>query len=250
MPVRTARTWTGETPIIEICRIGHRGAPHEFPANTMRGFQRAHELGCDMVECDIRRSSDGIIVLAHDPYVTDVNGIRYEISSTSAELLGSLDLGAGEGVPTLEQLVAWALAAGTCAVMADMKCEGESVEELVAELLSPLPNNMRIVPGAGFESRKRFREIDPNLPLSLSLGAEEGERLLLNFDMMNLLDSIDTNAVTWQYSLLSKPTIRALQSRGLTVYAWTVDDMAIATRLAKDGVDGVISNRPDLLAGL
>jgi glycerophosphoryl diester phosphodiesterase len=130
--------------MIDIRRVGHRGAPGEFPANTMLSFQRAHQLGCDMVECDIRLSSDGIVVLSHDPFVTDIGGNRYEIAATSAAHLGSLDLGAGEGVPGLGQLAAWA--AGRCAIMADMKCEGNGVEEQVVELLAGMPNNMRIVP--------------------------------------------------------------------------------------------------------
>ncbi len=233
---------------MSIRRVGHRGAPREFPANTMLSFQRAHEIGCDMVECDIRLSSDGIAVLAHDDHVTDTKGCRYEIHAASASQLASLDLGAGEGVPRLEELVAWAT--GRCAVMADMKCEGGAVEALVAELLSPLPNSMRIVPGAGFESRKRFREVDPNLPLSLSLDASIGEQMSLNFSWYSLLDSIDTEAVTWQYPLLSKSTIESLKGRGLTVYAWTVDDMNIAQRLIDDGVDGIISNCADQLTAL
>jgi glycerophosphoryl diester phosphodiesterase len=186
--------------------------------------------------------------LAHDAHVTDSAGNQYQIDATSASQLESLDLGAGEGVPTLQQLVAWA--AGRCAVMADMKCEGGTVETQVVELLSPLPNTMRIVPGAGFESRMRFREIDSALPLSLSLDASIGEQLRLNFDVADLLDSIDTEAVTWQHPLLNAQTVDALKSRGFEVYAWTVDDMEIAQRLIAYGVDGIISNRADLLAGL
>lgn len=230
-------------------RVGHRGAPKEFPANTMLSFGRARQLGCEMVECDIRRSVDGALVLAHDPHVVDTAGKQWEIASTHSEVLHDLNLGAGEGVPFLSELVVWA-AKAPCAIMADMKCEGDGAEELVASALAPLPPAIKLVPGAGAESRARFRAADPLLPLSLSLGAEEGEELLLNFELIGLLDRIDTEAVTWQYPLLNERTISALKSRGLTVYAWTVDDMTIATRLVEMGVDGVISNRSDLLVNV
>jgi glycerophosphoryl diester phosphodiesterase len=214
----------------------------------MLSFLRAFELGCDMVECDVRLSADGVAVLAHDSFVTDAGGTHYDIRATGAKTLASLDLGSGEGVPGLDQLVAWA--AGRCAVMADMKCETDMIETQVCELLRPLPNSMKIVPGAGSESRQRFRKADASLPLSLSLDAEIGEQLQLNFNLYTLLDSIDTEAVTWQYPLLNEATVSALKGRGFTVYAWTVDDMDVAARLIGYGVDGIISNRADMLAGL
>src|SRR5689334_21128799 len=109
--------------------VWHRRALREFPANTRRSFQRVVERGCLMVQCDIRQAADGVLVLAHDPAVTDRQGQRYEIVSETSDALARLDLGAGEGVPTLAELVEWAQ--GRCGVMADMKCEGSGVEERV-----------------------------------------------------------------------------------------------------------------------
>src|SRR5262245_61103350 len=139
----------------KMLRIGHRGAPREFPANTMRSFARAAELGCAMAECDVRRSADRTLVLAHDASVVDSAGKRYEIASCDTAVLRALDLGAGEGVPTLAELVEWAQGAGV-AVMADMKIAGDGVEAAVAAALAPLPPAAKIVPGAGAASRRRF----------------------------------------------------------------------------------------------
>jgi len=222
-------------------RVGHRGAPREYPANTMLSFQRARALGCTMVECDIRLSKDGELLLAHDEYVRDAQGTVYVISETEASVLARLDLGAGEGVPTLEQLVDWCDETA-CAIMADMKCGGGDTELRVAAALAPLPPGLKVVPGANFESRQRFRAADPELPLSLSLDAGEGDKLKLSFDNVKLLDAIDTEAVTWQHPLLNFPIVDALKARGLAVFAWTVDDMEIAKKLLAFGVDGIISN--------
>jgi glycerophosphoryl diester phosphodiesterase len=227
--------------------IGHRGAPREFPGNTMSGFARAVEYGCHMVECDVRQAADGVLVLAHDPHVTDVGGKTYEIAAEMAETLAQIDLGAGEGVPTLEELVEFA--SGRCAIMADMKCEDDGVEARVVAALARLRVDAKIVPGAGEESRQRFRALDATLPLSLSLG--RGTELLASpAGFETLLPTIDTDAVTWEYPLLSAERIAALHVRGLRVFAWTVDDPAVMERLIADGVDGVISNRPDLLMPL
>jgi glycerophosphoryl diester phosphodiesterase len=227
--------------------VGHRGTPREFPGNTLSGFQRAIELGCSMVECDVRRSADNVLVLAHDPHVTDVTDCSYDIAAATAATLASIDLGAGEGVPTLYDLVE--LANGRCAVMADMKCEGDGVEEGVVEALSRLPVTAKIVPGAGEESRRRFRALDSALPLSLSL--DRNTELLAHPDGFDsLLPTIDTDAVTWEYPLLNAERITRLHERNLRVFAWTVDDITIMQRLIADGVDGIISNWADLLATL
>ena len=158
-----------------LIRVGHRGAPTAFPANTMQSFAHAAALGCEMVETDIRAAVDGVLVLAHDPHVVDMAGKHYLIAETASTVLAALDLGAGEGVPTLEELVRWAR--GRCAIMADMKCEGDGVEERTARALRELPQDGKIVPGAGPEGRQRLREADPALPLSRTVNRPEGEAL-------------------------------------------------------------------------
>jgi len=224
-------------------RVGHRGAPRVFPANTMRSFQHAIELGCTMVECDIRQAADGVLVLAHDPHV-EADGTVYEIAAHSSRELARLDLGKGEGVPLLTELVAWAQA--RCRIMADMKCEGNGVEAMVAEALAPLSRADKIVPGAGESSRERFRAYDPTLPLSFSLGGRHADDMT-GAQFQIYLDTLTTEAVTWQYPLLTAERIAALHERDLRVFAWTVDDVDTMQRLLLDGVDGIISNRADLL---
>jgi glycerophosphoryl diester phosphodiesterase len=231
-----------------LVRVGHRGAPRELPANTMKGFVRAAELGCQMVECDVRRSADDVLMLAHDESVTDANGNTFGIAENEAGILRSLDLGAGEGVPTLLELTVWARK-NSIAIMADMKVEGNGVEEMVAATLAGLPSALKIVPGAGAESRRRFRSADRTLPLSLSLD-RSAETELSGEGLARLLATLDTEAVTWQYPLLTAERIATLQERGLRVFAWTVDETDEMNRLRADGVDGIISNRPDLLAAL
>ena len=200
-----------------------------------------------MVECDIRRASCGTLVLAHDPIAIDVNGRTYSIAGNDAATLGALDLGASEGVPNLLGLVQWA--ESRCAIMADMKCEGDGVEGAVVEALRPLVRSAKLVPGAGEASRRRFRELDPDLPLSLSIDGLTADAMS-DIEFLSHIRTAGTEAVTWQYPLLTRERIAALHEYGFTVFAWTVDDLEIMRRLADDEVDGIVSNRPDLLAGI
>ena len=179
-----------------------------------------------------------MIVLAHDPVVTDRNRHDHEIAKCTADKLAEIDLGAGQGLPRLEDLVNCALEARG-SVMADIKVDGH--EEKISEILAALPPSRKIVAGAGDEGRRRFKEIDPEIPLSLTVGRSGEEALLRRWNL------IDTGAVTFEYPLLTQERIAELHHRGIQVFAWTVDQPEMMEELAERGVDGLISNRPDLL---
>ena len=214
----------------------------------MQGFDSAWQMGCQMVECDVRPSRDRVLVLAHDAHVTDKYGTSFLVSDTLAHDLAALDLGAGEGVPALQTLADWAMQTG-CAVMADMKCEGDGTEAAVIAALSGLPPHQKIVPGAVRGSRDLFRTLDPDLPLSLSLDKNAPD-LQTDAAFDALLAHLDTRAVTWQWPTLTPYRVARLHAENVQVFAWTVDDAEQIRRLADMGVNGIISNHADLLSAL
>ncbi len=213
----------------------------------MLGFELAYSMGCDMVECDVRLSQDGIAVLSHDKDVQDTEGTRYVISQCSTRQLQEINLGKGEGVPTLLELAEWA--STRCMVMADVKEEGEQAEKELVRSLAPLPHNMLILPGASPECRNRLRLMAPHFALSLSLDAS-ARSMLWGSGFQHFLASLDTEAVTWQFPLITEERVLALHHAGKKVFAWTVDSLEIMKVLQAMGVDGIISNRMDLLAEL
>ncbi len=80
--------------------IGHRGWPARYPDNTLAGFLAASEVATG-VELDVRRSSDGKLVLAHDPLLAG-----HPVHDTPWELLAELDLGAGHHPALLDEVLA------------------------------------------------------------------------------------------------------------------------------------------------
>src|SRR5437764_379073 len=61
------------------------------------------------------------------------------------------------------------------------------------------------------------------------------------------LETAGTEAVTWEHPLLTEARIAALHAHDFRVFAWTVDEPEAMRRLASWGVDGIISNRPEVL---
>ena len=236
-------------------RVGHRGAPRVFPANTMKSFQAAREAGCTMVECDVRLSRDGALVLAHDPHVPNAASEKRVVTDHRLAELEAFDLGAGEGPATLEQLIDWATATGMH-LMVDMKCEGGPetgpVEKRIADLLADIPRECKCVSGAGRESRRRFRQADPDLPLLLSISRDDTlpdtETFLSR--IFDAWEELDVDGASWQHPIVTAERVAILHNKGARLFAWTVDDLETMRRLLDCGVDGITSNRSDLFVEL
>jgi glycerophosphoryl diester phosphodiesterase len=225
-----------------MIRVGHRGAAAHAPGNSMASFCCALEIGVDMIEVDVRQCGDGHLVLAHDATLPGPNA-DVEIATTDLSALRVLDLGDGERIVTLEDALVFFR--GCCAAMIDLK--GEGFEALLVETIhrSGLKPAEVVIPGGTLFSRRAIRALDPSLPLSLSLGFEPESGLSDTF-----LDAIDTDAVTWRHPLITPERAARLRDRGLTVYTWTVDDAETMRRVIDAGVDGVITNRPELFREL
>src|SRR5207302_4120949 len=118
-------------------------------------------------ETDVRPSRDGRLVLAHDPELGPPDR-RMDVGTTDWTELRELDVGEGERPLILEE--AFEVVRGRCALMIDLK--GEGFEEILVRAIrrSAMPMTQIVVPGGTARSRARIRELDPAIPLSLSLG--------------------------------------------------------------------------------
>jgi glycerophosphoryl diester phosphodiesterase len=92
----------GAPPLV----LGHRGFRARFPENTILAFKKALSFGAEGIECDLQKSADGRFVIIHDETVDRVSGQRGSVGAMSFEALRRLDLGAGEKIPSLEELLA------------------------------------------------------------------------------------------------------------------------------------------------
>ena len=108
--------------------LGHRGIRASYPENTMLSFQKALDLGVDMIEMDVRMSADGIPVVIHDARLErTTNGTGFVCNHTLRELQ-ELDAGVRFNgafpdckIPTLEQFFAWASLSSTLLLNVEIK---------------------------------------------------------------------------------------------------------------------------------
>ncbi|WP_371797430.1 glycerophosphodiester phosphodiesterase [Streptomyces sp. NBC_01718] len=84
---------------------GHRGSRAEAPENTLHSFRRAHEVGAEGVELDVRVSRDGHLLVIHDSTVDRTTNGTGEVAKLTFKQLRTLNAGEGERIPTLTEVL-------------------------------------------------------------------------------------------------------------------------------------------------
>src|ERR1700760_2592331 len=88
-----------------ILAVGHRGAAGHAPENTLASVERGIALRVDLVEVDVQRTSDGVLVLMHDKFVARTTNGNGRLSAMRLDDLRRLDAGNGEKIPLLAELL-------------------------------------------------------------------------------------------------------------------------------------------------
>ncbi|MFX0137862.1 MAG: glycerophosphodiester phosphodiesterase, partial [Candidatus Hodarchaeota archaeon] len=102
--------------------IGHRGAYDSAPENTLKGFRKAIELGADYIEFDVHASQDEALVVIHDTDILRRMGHEGFIKNMTLAELKNLDLGEGESIPELKEVIN--LAKGKINFLCELKAKG------------------------------------------------------------------------------------------------------------------------------
>jgi glycerophosphoryl diester phosphodiesterase len=245
--------------------IAHRGGAKIAPENTSEGFRKGLEVGAGVIELDVHTTADGHVVVLHDPDVgrtTDGSGPVREMTLAEVKRLDAgyrftPDGGAtyphrGQGirVPTLGEVYG---EFSEVPINVEIKGERPGIEEAVS----------RVIEGSGAEGRtlvvsestptiRRFREASGGGVATAASSAE-----LVSFWLLSRLGLGDP---TPPYQALQGPEtykglrivtpglVRAAHARGLRVDVWTVDEEPDMRRLLGLGVDGIMTDRPDVLA--
>jgi glycerophosphoryl diester phosphodiesterase len=255
----TPRNW----PIAFI----HRGGAAVVPEDTILGFQEGLKYGDAVIECDVHSTLDGELVVMHDETVdrtTDGTGRINELSYAEIQRLDAgYDFtsdngttfpwrGKGVTVPTLDQI--YAEFTDRPVNIEIKKGDRPGIEERVATAIETAGAQSRtLVVSQSRSTIQRFREVSEHRVATASSKLE-----LLGYWLLSLLH------LTWlidpPFQALQPPEnykgipivtrnfVRAAHRQGLRVDVWTIDDEADMRRLLGYGVDGIMTDRPDVLA--
>jgi glycerophosphoryl diester phosphodiesterase len=229
-------------------RVGHKGAAHIAPGNTLASFEAAVRTGVDMIEFDVlseRPDGSGRLLLAHD-----YEALREGEPLTLQEGLEHL---AGEVYAGIELDVDVKLPGYGERVLAALREAGLVERSLVTGTYPRELDAMRALePGlrVGWSVPRARRDYTADLLTAVpALAMLSGYRRLLPARARAALRAGRFDAIMAHWRLVTPALVRAVAQGGGELYVWTVDDAALMAKLTAMGVDGIITNDPRLFAG-
>ncbi|GAA3883191.1 hypothetical protein GCM10022381_26760 [Leifsonia kafniensis] len=238
----------GDTGIV----IAHRGNSSLAPENTMPAFVSAARSGADYIEIDIYPTADGVPVVIHDGTVDRTTDGSGSVTAMTLEQLRTLDAGSwfaesftGTRIPTLEEVLAFAQTSGSKILVEYKGLWSPEHSKTTTDLIAQYGVGEQIFAQSfDINTLVNVGAADPALPLGYLVGDFPADAVAVAEQYS--LDAINPGAG----AVLAHPeTLNALNEAGYGVFPYTIDDAATWASLTALGVEGIITNRPDRLAG-
>ncbi|RSO15662.1 glycerophosphodiester phosphodiesterase [Streptomyces sp. WAC 06725] len=250
-----------------VVTVAHRGASAYAPENTLAAVDAAADLGFAWVENDVQRTKDGELVVLHDTSLARTTNVEqvfpgrapWNVADFTLAEIEKLDAGSwfgpkftGERVPTLEDY---------------MDTVEDNDQNLLLEIKSPelypgierqILKELRedgwldrdhvkrrlVVQSFSADSVKKVHSLRPDIKTGFlgTPATAELPKYAAFADQINpQYKSIDAGYVA------SVHKVKGPHGRPLEVFTWTIDDAANAVKAAGQGVNGIISNKPDVV---
>ena len=220
--------------------IAHRGASGYAPENTILAFEKAIEMGADMIEFDVHALSTGEVVLIHDHRINrTTNGIGY-VSQLSFDGIRRLDAGSGELVPTLQEVIERV----NRRVPINIELKGPRSSGAVAKIITHYirlgwQTSDFLVSSFDHHELLAFKSLMPSIDVAALMDA-------LPLEYAAFAERLQAVAVCPGDEFVNEVYVADAHNRGLQVYVWTINDPEEMERMAAIGVDGIFTDFPDI----
>lgn len=223
-----------------VARIGHRGAPREYPENTLPSFARALELGADGIELDVHATRDGVVVVHHDPVPRAASANPRVAGRAIADLtydqLRAFTVAPGVGIPTLAEVLS--VIGGAAVAYVELK--GAGIERQVIDVIRASTSRCA-VHSFDHAAVARTGRLAPELRRGLLFSRRPRDPAAA----LQAAGALDA----WpEWPLVDEGFVASVRRVGGAVIAWTVNDAAAARRLVSMGVDGICTDDLRLIA--
>jgi glycerophosphoryl diester phosphodiesterase len=234
--------------------IGHRGASHDLPENTLPAMVKAWRDGADGAELDIHRSPDGKAVIMHDKTTSrTAPGTNYAIIDTPYSVLRNVDVGSWKN-PKFKDI--------RIPLLDDVLDAMPPKQKLYIEVKSDstiLPEVKRLVDASGkkeniiiigfeFDTMKDAKKLMPEIPVYWLLGTKKNpitkQPLRHKLEWVKQAKDAGFEGVDVQFTGLDLRFTKAVRAAGLDLAVWTVDEVKDMRRMIKLGVDSITTNKP------
>ncbi|MBQ8028270.1 MAG: glycerophosphodiester phosphodiesterase [Clostridia bacterium] len=243
--------------------ISHRGANRYAPQNTMPAFKKSIELGVDGFETDVHLTKDGQLVICHNYTIDETSDGKGKVSEMTLSQLEKFDFGSyfspkykGEKIPTVDEFLSFVSTTDIKVLNIEIKSPEEAETEIVKETI-------RLAKLHGVFDRLLISSFDPKLLVeakeidsscktgflySVNRKITYQNKLLSNY--VDFAKSISADALHPQYLFVDEKYVETAHEAGIMVNPWTVDSVRAIEKMIRCGVDGIITDFPDVTNGL
>lgn len=217
--------------------MGHRGAPAYEPENTLRSIRRALEMGVGAVEVDVQLTKDGELAVIHDDTVDRTTNGQGRVRDFTLAELQALDAGKGEPVPSLAQVAD--LVIPRAHLVVEMK-HPEAIPALLRFFGSRDLFAWSHVISFWHPAVKALKEAEPRLRTGVLLVGCPA-------DPVGLARAARADALVLHFAYVHRELVIQAHEAGLLVFVWNIDEVETLENYLDLNLDGIGSNRPDVL---
>lgn len=243
--------------------IAHKGASGIAPENTLAAIQAALDIGVDMIELDVRNTGDEEIVVIHDETLDRTTNGTGDVHDYTLEEIKQLDAGSwfdpkfhNEKVPTLKE--ALDLINGQCQVLIEIKHMDHphyhGFAEKLVDIIRQEKNGYDWIILQSYEPEyiHAAHEYDPHVQTKKIMIGEDSAPLIAFYieskmHMGRAKEDDRMKALNPEYHTLSTRRVFQMHAKGFEVYTYAVNNREDMIKVLHMGVDGIITDYPDIL---
>ncbi len=227
----------------DVTIIAHRGAAGKAPENTLASVRQAIKDGTDWIEIDVQETVDGKVVVIHDSDFMKLAGVNLKVWDGTLEQLKAIDIGSwfdpkfsAERVPTLIEVLDEAR--GKARVMIELKYYGhdQQLEQRVVDIVeqADMVSDVAIM-SLKYAGVQKIHALRPDWVVGL-----------LSAKAIGNTTNLDVNFLAVNIAMATPRFISSAQSAGKQLFVWTVNDQVSMSRMMSLGVDGIITDEPEM----
>ncbi len=241
--------------------ISHRGANTFAPQNTLPAFQKSFSISVDGIETDIHVTKDGVPVVCHNYTIDETSTGVGEICDLTLEELRSYDFGSyfdkefeGTKIPTLDELLDLCATANLTVLNIELKSPRNKDSDIVKKTIDAVKAHglfdVLLISSFDSELLIEAKQIDPACKTAYLYAPTMLKSIHKWFNAVKFAKKINCDALHPHYSFVTKHYVKASHKAGIRVNPWTVNSPEVMLQMISCGVDGLITDRPDIANSL
>ncbi|MHA1928123.1 MAG: glycerophosphodiester phosphodiesterase [Candidatus Thorarchaeota archaeon] len=216
--------------------IAHRGASGYILEGTLQSFQTAKDMQADMIELDVQITNDDQIIVFHDNDLSRLTNQSSIVHEMTLKEIKDIDLGEDLRIPLLSEVLD--MVKGHVGVNIELKMPG--IEDLLLDIVKERNMLNDVMFSSFFHGTLiTIRELNQNVTTAILYNKYIA-------DPVEYAKELQANAINPLYTMVEKELVSDAHKEGINVFPWTVNDRNPMSKLLDIGVDGIITDFPDV----